>query len=439
MLGVGGALGHFAGGMAGFWEFYQVSRHSGTKADVPAVAPITMSLTVGGFEAPADDAGAVRLAQGLGRELATSLGAVEPYVRLIAVDPAASDKRSAARRAGARYVVEGEVARGSGNADLSVVAMRLIDVGRGAQAWAGRFELPGAQAALVGTTVQGRKLVDELASALETAEVARALTVPAAQADAMEWVLRAWAQWNQSVSLPSMLEVQRRLDAALQRDPNLFAAVIGKCGALDNQYDVDPGLDRDRYAREMDQLTTRAVALGPRDPRAWKARAEALLLLGRFAPALEAADEVIRLDPYLARNYGDKAWFLSLTGRPQEALAMTAKALALDPADPGVALRYACEAHMLLGQNDAAIETCERASALLRASSREPHMFLPAVYANAGDLPRARAALQALLQSSPNFTLAQLRAKRYSEHPEYQKLAEKYWYEGLRKAGLPER
>ena len=94
---------------------------------------------------------------------------------------------------------------------------------------------------------------------------------------------------------------------------------------------------------------------------------------------------------------------------------------------------------MLLGQNDAAIETCERASALLRASSREPHMFLPAVYANAGDLPRARAALQALLQSSPNFTLAQLRAKRYSEHPEYQKLAEKYWYEGLRKAGLPER
>jgi hypothetical protein len=32
-----------------------------------------------------------------------------------------------------------------------------------------------------------------------------------------------------------------------------------------------------------------------------------------------------------------------------------------------------------------------------------------------------------------------LRGKRYSDHPEYQKLAGKYWYEGLRKAGLPER
>ena len=29
-------------------------------------------------------------------------------------------------------------------------------------------------------------------------------------------------------------------------------------------------------------------------------------------------------------------------------------------------------------------------------------------------------------------------AKRYSDHPDYQRIAEKYWYEGLRKAGFPE-
>ena len=38
----------------------------------------------------------------------------------------------------------------------------------------------------------------------------------------------------------------------------------------------------------------------------------------------------------------------------------------------------------------------------------------------------------------PGYTISQLRAKLYSDHPEYVKLAEKYWYAGLRKAGIPE-
>jgi len=38
----------------------------------------------------------------------------------------------------------------------------------------------------------------------------------------------------------------------------------------------------------------------------------------------------------------------------------------------------------------------------------------------------------------PGYTVAQLKAKRYSDHPEYQKIAERYWYDGLRKAGLLE-
>jgi hypothetical protein len=44
-----------------------------------------------------------------------------------------------------------------------------------------------------------------------------------------------------------------------------------------------------------------------------------------------------------------------------------------------------------------------------------------------------------VLRIAPGYTIAQLRAKRYSDHPEYQRLAEKYLYEGLRKAGIPER
>ena len=42
------------------------------------------------------------------------------------------------------------------------------------------------------------------------------------------------------------------------------------------------------------------------------------------------------------------------------------------------------------------------------------------------------------LSVAPGYTISQLRGKRYSDHPDYQRLAEKYWYEGLRKAGIPE-
>ena len=61
-----------------------------------------------------------------------------------------------------------------------------------------------------------------------------------------------------------------------------------------------------------------------------------------------------------------------------------------------------------------------------------------AAYANRGDLAKAAAAKAQVLKTVPVYTISQLRAKRYSEVPEYLELAEKYWYAGLRKAGIPD-
>ena len=67
-----------------------------------------------------------------------------------------------------------------------------------------------------------------------------------------------------------------------------------------------------------------------------------------------------------------------------------------------------------------------------------PQALLAAAYANTGNIKQAQAALQAMLKTVPGYTLAQLRAKD-SGNPEYQRLAEMYWYGGLRKAGLAEK
>ncbi len=66
------------------------------------------------------------------------------------------------------------------------------------------------------------------------------------------------------------------------------------------------------------------------------------------------------------------------------------------------------------------------------------HLFLAAAYANSGDMDKAAAAKAQILRTVPGCTISQLRAKRYSDHPEYVKLAEENYYPGLRKAGLPE-
>ena len=108
----------------------------------------------------------------------------------------------------------------------------------------------------------------------------------------------------------------------------------------------------------------------------------------------------------------------------------------MNPSNPGRVLRFECEAHLLLAENDKVIETCERSTGVDLDFIQ--HSFLAAAYANTGDVAHARTELNVVLKDIPGYTIDQLRANRYSDHPEYQRLAERYWYAGLRKAGLPE-
>jgi tetratricopeptide (TPR) repeat protein len=151
---------------------------------------------------------------------------------------------------------------------------------------------------------------------------------------------------------------------------------------------------------------------------------------------LEAINKQISYDPLSSSAYGFKAWIMNMTGRPAEALPLTDQEILLNPEDTW-ALRFACEARLLLGQYDQAISDCEKASGTLDYWFVKS--FLAAAYANHGDLDKAEAARKEMLRSQPGYTIAQLRAKHYSGLPEYVKMAEANWYAGLRKAGIPEK
>src|SRR5205085_1026077 len=95
------------------------------------------------------------------------------------------------------------------------------------------------------------------------------------------------------------------------------------------------------------------------------------------------------------------------------------------PGDWGT-IRAGCEAHLLLGQYEEAIATCEKAAG--RAGEVfDIAYFLAAAYAHTGATARAAEETAKILRRSPGFTIAKLRSKGYSTNPEYMRLAEAHW------------
>jgi tetratricopeptide (TPR) repeat protein len=162
------------------------------------------------------------------------------------------------------------------------------------------------------------------------------------------------------------------------------------------------------------------------------------MFMGRWDAALEADAKAIELDPDGAWLVARHAWSMSMVGKPAEAIALVAKAKAMDPSESWWAIRAGCEAHLLLGQYDDAIAACEKAAGLA-GEDFDIAYFLAAAYAHKGLMGRAAEEKAKILRRAPGFTIAALRAKRYSVNPEYMRLAEAHWYSGLRKAGIPEK
>lgn len=313
--------------------------------------------------------------------------------------------------------------------------LRLVDTATRAQVWAARRTLQDEDIASE-SSVALRGLTYNLLGALITAEEQRVKTRSLSALSAPELVLRAFALGGEDPSLAGLREAGKLVDAALRVEPDLVTALVLRAALLNNEYEVDPNADPGRIARDQDRYTARAVQLDSSYEAAWAWRANALGSLGRRDAALEASATAIRLDPYEVRWVMFRANYMIRLARLGEALKLVDRALVLEPGSVD-ATATECEIHVLAGETEQAIATCERASG---SSDYWPiHLALAAAYANHGEIAKAAAAKAEVLRIIPGLTIAQLRAKRTSDSPEYVALAERYWYEGLRKAGLPEK
>ena len=229
------------------------------------------------------------------------------------------------------------------------------------------------------------------------------------------------------------VEAIREAEAALAIDPDYARAHMILAWA--HLYSVWSAWAEDAAeALELGyQAARKAVSADRNDFWGHAALGYAELCSHRHDRALSSVDRAVALNPNNADARTIRGAVLSLLGRPEEGLAEVKLAMRHNPHHPDWYLTALGRAYFLLGRYDDAIPELER---LVNVNPELVHgrALLACNYMALGRSDEARAEVAAIMQTTPNLTLTQLRTimplGREEDLDRYIDL--------LRQAGLPE-
>jgi adenylate cyclase len=346
------------------------------------------------------------------------------------------DVKQIGRELGVRYVLEGSV-RKAGNRVR--ITGQLVEAVSGTHIWADRFDGTLEDVFVLQDRVT-TSVVAAIAPAVRTAEMVRALRTPTTIPQAYDLSMRALSL-HRSQTRSGLEEGASLLRQAIALDPN-FALGIAQLSYVCWNIVAQGWVDRaDSSVADMASLAQRALAMDAEDP-------EILAIVGLVTAlpggdlkgGIALLDKSIALNPNSALALRIAGSLHAYAGEMTPAMTCLEQAERLNPFDNGP-LGYSARiiAHFVAGAYDAAVEWSDRA---LRDSPRHGASlrFRVASLGLLGHLDEARQTVQRLLELVPGFTIAHAR-----HHFEYNMnnvfktpgVAEAY-YEGLRRAGVPE-
>ena len=182
------------------------------------------------------------------------------------------------------------------------------------------------------------------------------------------------------------------------------------------------------------ETAQKAVALDDSLPEAHTYLGWAYVWRKQHEQAIAEGERAIALDPNFAEGYARLGSILSFAGRPEEGIDLVKKAMRLDPHYPPIYLIYLGRAYYAMGQYEDAI------AAMKRCITRDPdlmvpHLVLGAIYGELGRKEEAQAQVAEVLRISPRVSVE---GQRWRMPFKDQAVLDRY-FDGLRKAGLPEK
>lgn len=407
--------------------------------DIASSARPKLSLVVLPFANLSGDAEQDYFVDGLTDDLTTELSRL-PGSFVIARNTAFTfkdkivDVKQIGRELGVRYALEGSIRKAGQRVRVNA---QLIDAETGGHLWADRFD---------------REIADLFALQDSiTIELARVLGLKLVEAesrrsqhklspDAFDLELQARAVWNRGWSRENIAAANRLYEQALELDPNSVSAMTslatGLAFGVVSLWTETPEADLNR----AEALAARALVLDPHDASSHYAVGLVRRMQRRFDDAIGELEASIRLNPNIHLTYNTLGITKVLAGRGEEALSHFADAIRLSPRDPLLFIGYfGIGWAEFLRANDAQAVDMLRKSLALNPGYSPAHQFLTAAYAMQSHIGAAREALAAYLRTNPTVnTITLLRENAQSTHPVYMAQRERL-YEGMRRAGLPEK
>ncbi len=420
----------------GAWYFLGAIRTAPVASNAPTAAEAAhLSIVVLPFTNLSGDPSQDYFADGITENLTTDLSRIRNSF-VIARNTAFTfkgkniDAKQISKELGVRYVLEGSVQREQNRVRVNA---QLIDGKTGAHLWADRFEEDMADVFKLQDQVVAR-LANTLGSELVKAEAEK--SAHSGNPDAIDLTMRGWAIFNQLLWVADKDSLAKALglfEQALKLDPNNVDALVGAAYA-DWSYFIsggyggqgaDPG-----QITKIEELLANAIRIDPTNARAYAVRGMVYLTTRRNKDAVEAAQNAVRLNPSYASAYAQLAWDQVTPAELPLAIANIDQAIRLSPRDPemgmwrwikGKTFNYMGRYHDAIREEQAALDS--------GFSGWAVYAQLAVAYAFLGRQSEAEAAVAQARKIAPALTIKWLRVRL--DIPEV-------FYEGLRKAGLPE-
>ena len=420
-----------AGGLV--WNFYlrgpQTDRARVEKMAFPL--PDKPSIAVLPFVNISGDPQQEYFSDGLTEDIITALSKVQRLF-VIARNSTFTYKRKpvkvqqVAEELGVQYVLEGSVQRAG---DRVRITAQLIDALKGHHLWAERYDR-GLKDLFALQNEITMKILMALQVKLVEGEQALVRARGTNNFEAYEKFLQATEQ-HYLFTREAGVRARQLCEEAIALDPQYAAAYgllsVALLAEVRHRWTRSPP-ETMRQALEMAQ---KALALDPTTLIGQLAMGQIHMLKREHDEAIAWGERAVSTYPNADNAHAFLAWFLTMAGRPEEAVPLLKKAIRRNPMPPGWYFVILGASYRLIGRFDEAISELKKAVAY-SPNELMAHVTLAGAYAEAGRLEEARAEAAEVLRISPTFSIEnQARVTPYKNQDHSNRLVE-----ALRKAGL---